>query len=309
VSESPRVTVVIPACNAEATLAETLASATAGQGASAELLVIDDGSTDGTGEVAAAAGVRCVRTANGGVAAARNVGIREAEGEFIAFLDADDLWLPGKLGRQVAALDADGEVGVVTTGFRAIDGGGGALPMSEGVVPRTEAWTGDVFEVLLLEGNFVPTLTVMTRAALLEEVGGFDEELRISEDYDLWLRLARVSRFAHIPEVLAEYRVTEGSLSHASIDRSYEATRTVVRRHGEGSGVDAGALRRRLAAVDLEEGWLLMDAGRHKNAVRPLLRSLRGSPSARTAAYLGAAILGRRAHVAAKALRRKAGPG
>ena len=293
-STSPRVSVVVPAYNAEGTLGETLSSVLRGQEVDLEVLVVDDGSTDGTAGVADAFGepVRCARVANGGVASARNHALERARGELVAFCDADDRWLPGKLAAQVALLDAQPECGLVTCGYRPVAPDGTPLTRSPGVVPRPEPRSVWVFEDLLLEGNFVATLTVVLRAEILREVGGFDTSLRTSEDYDLWLRVARRSAFGHVPGIFAEYTVSPGSLSHVHVEPVYAATREVVVRHAQSLGASPSVVRRRLAEIDLEEGWEHLNRGHGRAARTPLFRSLKAKPSIRTAAYLGAALLG-----------------
>jgi glycosyltransferase involved in cell wall biosynthesis len=120
VKANPSISVIVPAWNVERYLDEALDSALAQRPAPTEILVIDDGSTDGTADVAGRRGprVRCVRREHGGPAAARNAGIREARGELLAFLDADDVWLPGKLARQLEVLSGRPALGIVSTRIR-----------------------------------------------------------------------------------------------------------------------------------------------------------------------------------------------
>ncbi|HEY1092631.1 MAG TPA: glycosyltransferase family A protein, partial [Burkholderiaceae bacterium] len=111
----PRVSVVIPSYNAEGFIAETLRSVLAQSFTDFEIIVVDDGSSDRTPEIAEALGVRVLRQANAGVCAARNRGLAEARGEFICFLDHDDYWYPDKLAAQIAEFERDPELGVVYT--------------------------------------------------------------------------------------------------------------------------------------------------------------------------------------------------
>ena len=307
---TPIVSVVIPAYNAEATLAETLESVLVGQDVELEVVVIDDGSTDRTAAVARGFGsvVRCETVNNAGPAAARNTGLALARAELVAFVDSDDRWLPGKLPRQVERLRRGAAVGVVTTDYRTIDVAGVAFDMPQGAVPAPPVVTGDVFEHLLLVGNFAPTLTILARKSAIEAENGFDTTLPTSEDYDLWLRLARRWRFEHVPAVLAEYRIRPGSLIRADPARTYESTRNVVRRHAELAGIQDKRVQRRLASIDLEEGYEQLVGGHHAKARHALLRSLRYAPSPLTAAYLAAALLGRPAYTAARGVRRRLWP-
>ena len=224
---TPRVSVIIPAFNAAATLAPTLASALAQSYADLEIVVVDDGSTDATAEIATAFAdrdprVRVIITANGGVAKARNRGIAEARGELLAPLDADDLWHPEKIARQVETLDAAGpRVGLVYNWFRLIDGDGlvtapTPMPTVEGaVLHRHLVW------------NFIGngSAPLLRRSALPEEP--YAPALRQAgnegcEDYLLQLWIARRFHFACVPAYLTAYRKTAHSMSsnHARMYRS-----------------------------------------------------------------------------------------
>ena len=206
-------TVVIPAHNATAFLGEALRSALDQTFEDLEIVVVDDGSTDATAALAASFGevVRVILQPNRGPAAARNRGIREARGRFIAFLDADDLWDAEMVSSQVAALEADPAIGLVSTNCWYTDG--------RRLVPvvRTAqriAHSGHVYRRLVRE-NFIVTSTVMARRECLDAVGGFDEALHVSEDYDLWLRLSRVYPFRFLDRPLARYRIhTQGAFGN-----------------------------------------------------------------------------------------------
>jgi GT2 family glycosyltransferase len=200
----PRVSVIVPARNAEHWLGEALASALSQHDIPLEIVVVDDASTDGTVALAEQHGapVRCLRQATPrGAAAARNVAIAHARGELIAFLDADDRFLPGKLARQVAFLDAHPELGLVHTGWDFVDELGRCI--GTGWSPLE----GDVAQALLSGESIHPLAAVMRRAPVVA-LGAFDETLPALEDWDLFLRLAlRGMHWGRIPEPLCEYRV------------------------------------------------------------------------------------------------------
>ncbi len=195
---TPLVSVVIPAHNARAYLAECLHSVRSQAGEfTLETIVVDDGSTDGTAEVAREqAWLTCLIQPNRGPGAARNAGIAVARGEFIAFLDADDLWPAGKLAAQLPVLQQCPDAALVFGDCRQFDVGG-PWPRSEfdagGLGPA--AWgAGPVVPdayARLLEDNFITTGSVVLRREVLAQVGGFAEDLRLVEDLDLWLRIAR----------------------------------------------------------------------------------------------------------------------
>lgn len=211
------VSVVTATYNMGRYLAETLESILGQDYEQVESIVVDDGSTDDTAEVlarfAADPRLRVVRQANAGQTVAKNRGIAEARGEFIAFCDADDTWEPHKLSRQIPRFRADDQVAVVFSEIDNIDGEGRPL-----AGPRMSRSEGRVTAPLLID-NFVPFPSVVVRADALREAGGFDEKLTMSIDYDLWLRLSTRYRFAYVPEVLAHYRLWPGQMSHKTGER------------------------------------------------------------------------------------------
>jgi len=182
----PVASVIIPTFNRRALVAEAIESVLAQREADFELIVVDDGSTDGT-EAALAPlrdRFRLLRQANRGVSAARNAGARIARGQWLAFLDSDDLWLPDKLGTQMAFLRAHAEVRICQTGEIWIRNGVRVNPCNHHRKPD-----GDVF-LPSLHRCLVSPSAVVLRRDLFEAAGGFDESLPACEDYDLWLRLA-----------------------------------------------------------------------------------------------------------------------
>lgn len=213
-SDRPRVSVVIPVFNMRSWLAQAVDAALA-QTVAVEVVIVDDGSTDGSGEVAAAYGsrVRCVRQDNRGLSAARNTGIAESTGEFLQFLDADDRILPEKVASALAVFDAAPETGLVYSGCRFVDEDDHVLPQ--------HGWARDEGAVLprLVLGNLINPHCALVRRSLVERAGGFDESLTSVEDWDLWLRVTRdgaLWRCVDLP--LAEYRVRATGM-HQNVDR------------------------------------------------------------------------------------------
>jgi glycosyltransferase involved in cell wall biosynthesis len=246
-SAGPAVTIAIAAYNCAATVSATLDSCLAQTCPDVEVLVIDDGSTDATPEVLARYGsrIRVVRQANGGLARARNTGMREARGRFIAWMDADDLCHPDRLLAQAAVLETYPEVVLVSTNFSAFrqpDHDEDLLHLTayyaapqrlgglERIYPqRLEvqvpgAKSGPEFSVRLgrvqeplLEGNFVHPPTVMFRRSALPSAGECDPGLRYSSDYEFFLRLSRLGSFALLEAPLLRYRLSESQMSRAAV--------------------------------------------------------------------------------------------
>lgn len=262
-SDGPLVSVAIPAHNAEATVAEAIESVLAQTYRPIEVIVVDDGSTDGTWDVLQRFGerIRAVHQENQGIAAARNAGLRAAQGEFIALMDADDVCLPERIALQVACLQAmphlvlccsefsaftaDGEVSArhgaeYYARLAPAQGGvearfpqvaelpvGGQPSNEEGVTVR---W-GGVYEELAL-GNFVHPPTVLFRRGLLESVGWFDTSIHIMCEWDWLVRVARVGPIGYLDRPLLRYRLSAGQVSFsadAPLDSLHVAERILAR--------------------------------------------------------------------------------
>lgn len=236
----PLVSVVVPAFNAERYLARTLTSASAQTHPDLEIVVVDDGSTDRTAEIVRAAAaadprIRLVRQSNAGVAAARNRGIDDAQGHFIAPLDADDLWHPEKIERQLRRFAERPECGLVYCWSIGIDEDDRVV--SQRISPAS--FEGDVFAAIAFQ-NFIGNASApLIRRDCLEAVGGFDETLRAAggegcEDRKLYLDLAARYDFTIVPLFLVGYRQIAGSMSwnHTAMLRSHELIMAEIRARG-----------------------------------------------------------------------------
>ena len=227
-------TVIVPAMNAEAFIADTLRSILAQTHRNLQVLVVDDGSTDGTPDVVRRFAhlderVTLIRQDNAGVSEARNHGLRLARGHWIAPVDADDLWHPTKIARQIAA--ARPETGMVYTWSSIIDVDGRVLE-------RRGCWSfaqGDVLPDLVV-ANFIGNASVpLVRRDCLEAIGGYDATLREGcEDYSMYMRIAERWPVALVPAFLVGYRTHRSSMSH-HIDRMWRSHNEVIdnmrRRH------------------------------------------------------------------------------
>ncbi|TXG78439.1 MAG: glycosyltransferase [Thermomicrobiales bacterium] len=211
------VSVVIASYNMGHYLATALRSALEQTYRDIEVIVIDDGSTDDTGDVVkpflADARLRYIHQANAGQAHAKNRGIHEARGEFVAFLDADDVWLPTKLERQMPLFQEEA-VGVVFCRSVEIDAQGAELRLLDFPLYRG-AVSGD-----LLVFNFIGFSTSVVRRRCFERQGGFREDLGMGIDYELWLRLSAHYRFDFVDAPLVRYRIWAGQMSK-NFERRY----------------------------------------------------------------------------------------
>ena len=261
-TEQHLVSVVIPAYNASATIDETLRSVRSQTHHALEIIVVDDGSTDDTDAIVKRHAsiddrIRVVTQDNAGLAAARNAGWRDAGSDLIAFLDADDLWAPTKIERQLEALEAGGQqVGLVYCWYVRIDRQSTITGVWEGARVG-----GHVLE-LILAGNFVGNgSSALVRREALIDANGFDSGLRAAgaEGCEDWLMLCRVAEkyhYAVAPEYLIGYRYLPQNMSsnRPRMLRSWMLAhdRMLARQPGHGAALKKG--------VRNYGGWLVQDA-------------------------------------------------
>jgi len=189
----PKVSVIIPTYNREKALGRAIDSVLEQTCGDFEIIVVDDGSTDGTREVVGAyrERVRYIYQENEGPSCARNRGIEASKAKYIAFLDSDDYYARENLLEKVNFLEANSESGWVYSDGQYVDESGGFLErVSDRHNFSRRRVEGDIFEELLYYRNFITTPTVVVRREVLERTGGFDERLSAQEDYELWLRIA-----------------------------------------------------------------------------------------------------------------------
>ncbi len=204
--QGPLVSVIIPAYNRIHLTVRTVDSVLRQTHKNLDIIVVDDGSTDNTPQAMDAyyGQVRYYRKPNGGACSARNVGIREARGEYVAFLDCDDLYLPDKLALSVRFLQANAQYGFVHTAAHFIDDKDKVVGQYSHVRSRRDAATPS----RLILGNFVCNSTVVVRREILAQAGLFDETIFTPADWDMWLRLAAVAPGGYLDVPLTMYRVT-----------------------------------------------------------------------------------------------------
>ena len=262
-AEPVLVSVILPTHNRAPVLRRALHSVLSQTGVPLEVIVVDDASTDDTPQVLQEftdPRLHCLRLpARQGAAAARNAGLRESRGAWLAFLDSDDEWLPGFVQAVLEAAQASDErLGVLYTRFERLDG------KRRSVTPgRLRTWlsklplrryhlSGDL-GCALRRGNFITLQSALVRKACLDQVGWFDESLKRLQDWELWLRLALLCQFAYLPLTLVRLHASPDSLS-ASAAGLQEAVQIIQQKHAAGSPELAAHCSFILGSLHLQAG-------------------------------------------------------
>jgi glycosyltransferase involved in cell wall biosynthesis len=279
-ARAPLVSVVIASYNGERFLRDTLESVLAQTWENLEVIVCDDGSSDGTLELLAGFRDRVLvhRQRNRGVSAARNRGACFAQGAYIAFIDHDDLWEPDMLERQVRLLMSRQGAGLVYGDSWIIDQDGRFRGRRESFLNYED---GEVYGSLL-RGNFIPIETTVMPTPVFREIGGFDESLRYLEDYELYLRIAARYPvvFQHHP--VARYRIHERNLSHdkeALLTEWVTVLDNLLERSGDRAAEERAILERQLARRRAEVAMQILRRGDVEEADGWLVRSREHCPA------------------------------
>jgi glycosyltransferase involved in cell wall biosynthesis len=265
-----KISVVIPTYNHARFLPESIESALCQTLKPYEVIVVDDGSTDNTGEIVARYPVTYLCPPHGGLSAARNAGIRESGGDWIALLDADDYWLPEKLQLQIAAV-GNGAFCYCATRMFFTDGR---------TEPRPFYDHGRVKNVLR-HHNCIDPSSVLVRKDALVKIGGFNESMPAAEDWEAWLKLARVCDFVGIPQQLLMYRVTGSTSMGANPEIVLRSMNAVV----EAGTADLPPLRRFIEARRMRSVRTALaavkyrDRGDYANTLHYALRAFAHWPS------------------------------
>jgi glycosyltransferase involved in cell wall biosynthesis len=264
-SLAPRVSVIVPAYNCARYVHEALHSALEQDYPNKEIIVVDDGSIDDTPQVLRSFGDQIVVTqqTNAGAASARNTGLQVARGDYIAFLDADDIWLPGKLKAQVEYLQIHPEIGMVYSAWMewlANDQGEFVPPevpvansSDLSIDPDASGW---LYNKLLLD-CIIHTTTVVFRRDVVQQVGLFDLNLRRGQDYDYWFRVSRLTSIHKLRAVLSLYRMHRDSITrkaHAT-NYGYVVLQNALNRWGR-VGPDGTVTPKKVMNSALARTWL-----------------------------------------------------
>jgi len=208
----PKVSVIIPTYQYAHFVGQAVESVLAQTYKNYEIILVDDGSTDNTSEVLSNFGDQIsviYHRENRGLSAARNAGIRVSKGKYVAFLDADDVWMPNKLRLQVKLLDQNSDVGLV---FSDMTYFGKRCGSKKRAFQEVSPSSGKVFKDLFVK-DFIPMPTVIVRKICFEKVGLFDESLTSCEDHDMWVRIAKFFKVDYVDAPLAKYRLHERNMS------------------------------------------------------------------------------------------------
>lgn len=229
----PTVDVIVPAYNAAKYLLKAIESVIAQTFVDWRIILVDDGSTDETPEIVRpfieqlGPKLKYVTQNNKGMSAARNTAIRNSSAEFLALLDADDVWLPCRLSESLRAFECRPEVGLAYGLVSRIDPNGTIID-----TPLTDQKHSDrrIVSHIYMRRVHLPCPTITFRRACIDEVGFFDETMRATEDRDLWLRIALHYAIRFVPKVLAYYRVSPNSLS-TDPDRMLQGQLRFIEKH------------------------------------------------------------------------------
>ncbi len=298
--ETPRVSAIIPCYNGERYVVDAVESVLAQTESRVEAIVVDDCSSDRSvarlEPLLSDPRLRILRhSGNRGIAAARNTGIRASDAEFVGLLDQDDLWLPEKTARQLAAFDeGPSDLGLVFSPVETRDAAGRPIKIIKGIqppenlaeMPRTDALRA------LYRGNFIQTASTLIRRSCLAEIGLFDESIRGgADDFELWLRLAVRYRMHRLNETVALRRIHDENYS-ADASRMYGESLAYVERFGHEHEELADLVQPKLAWMHARLGSHYRNNGEYSRARASYRRSLGHAFAWRTAFLLAMAGLG-----------------
>lgn len=285
----PKVSVVVPAYNSENYIAEAIQSILDQNYPNTEILVINDGSTDNTMQVLQAfdGQVKVIEQVNSGSAVARSNGMQHSTGDYIAFLDSDDIWLPNKLESQVNFLESHAEFGMVFSNWSCW------TPDDQGVFHRrnfsqdkkedARPMSGWLFGQLI-DDCIVWTSTVLMRREVFENIGQFDSTLRRGQDYDYWLRASTKYKIHKLDDIHAVYRIHDASVTRTPKPVNYEyiviskAMKLLKAGVPGGENVALSTIEKRLSQISFDFAYQHFYQGNMWVAIKNLLNGIKHNP-------------------------------
>lgn len=276
----PKVDVIIPAYNAATFLPATLQSVESQTFEDWRILLVNDGSTDNTTQVIAPYQERMrhklihIQQANAGLPAARNKAIRHSSAEFLAILDADDIWLPWRLEESLKSFENRPQIGLSYGMIRYIDANGNMTAWQD---RRQKNAEGNIATHIYTRKVNLPCPTITFRRNCVEDVGLFDETMRATEDRDMWLRIAVKYEIAFIERVIAHYRLSPNSMS-SDLNRMITAQLNFVEKHRNMPGCGLRRRREALSLIYKQHADALSARHQWRPALQSSLRALAFNP-------------------------------
>ena len=224
--DSFKLSVIIPAYNSSQYIEETLKSVLSQTSPAYEIIVIDDGSTDNTAEIVSRYPVKLIKKTNEGPSKTRNRGIFESTGNWVAFLDSDDLWHEDKIASIKSIIEKNPNTGMLSTGFFI----GNPKDGWQNIASRKLFDPDGSFFRQVYRRSFIATSSVVIKKEVLDKVGGFDSTLLIAEDLDLWLRIAlNRTNYHYLKERLLYYRVHDSSITSNPLNAHGDSEKVFTR--------------------------------------------------------------------------------
>ena len=277
-SVKPLISVVITAYNVESFIVQSIVSALNQTCTNLEVIVVDDGSKDGTVKAVEQfddARLRLIQKENGGCASARNAGVEVARGDFISFLDGDDFWMLNKLERELKCFESHPHADLVFSLSLIVDEHGESLGILKSNTHRSFS-----FDDLLVENPIGNGSAVLIKKKALDQAGLFDESLPASSDTDMWLRIARLNNenFICLPQIFTCYRrrASQTTSDYRRMEKSYELILAKARLIAP--NVSRGLERRSRCNANRYHAYIAYEEGDLKAARRQLLRSFMSAP-------------------------------
>jgi glycosyltransferase involved in cell wall biosynthesis len=288
----PKVDVIIPAYNAARFLPAALESVMTQTFTDWRIVLVDDGSTDHTAAIVAqfkqrmGAKLMYIKQENRGMSAARNRAIQDSSAEFLALLDADDVWFPDRLAESLRRFERP-EVGLVYGFVSRIDFNGNLVTTHDEMKRHAE---GRIASSIYMRTIDLPCPTVTFRRKCIDLVGGFDESMRATEDRDLWLRITQHYEVARVPKVIAFYRISPGSVT-SDIERMFNAQLRFLAKHYGSPGCDRKARRIAMSSLYRQRAESLGACRQQFAALSSILHALMFHPAGRQNLRTAASLL------------------